>query len=45
MSAGALVVTNTDGAVRVVTMNRPEARNALVARVAARARGRVAQRG
>ena len=29
MTADALVVTSTDGAVRVITMNRPEARNAL----------------
>jgi enoyl-CoA hydratase len=29
MSSDALVVTSTDGAVRVVTLNRPEARNAL----------------
>ncbi len=29
MAADSLVVTNTDGAVRVVTLNRPEARNAL----------------
>ena len=29
MSAGALVLTTTDAAVRVITLNRPEARNAL----------------